>query len=69
MARNLALADLNAVRTAIGAELRKLYSGVLREETPDKIAEQLSQLKGASSPPLERRSPIASYSLGDLSSA
>jgi hypothetical protein len=49
MARDLALADLNAVRTAIGAELRKLYSGVLREETPDKIAEQLNQLKGASS--------------------
>jgi Anti-sigma factor NepR len=38
------LADLKAVRTGIGAELRTLHSGVLREEIPDKIAELLRQL-------------------------
>ena len=44
MARNLAPADLNAVRTSIGAELRRLYSNVLREEIPGKMAELLKQL-------------------------
>jgi hypothetical protein len=48
MARDLALADLNAVRTGIGAELRKFYSYVLCEEIPDKMAEQLDQLTEAS---------------------
>jgi hypothetical protein len=60
MARDLAPADLKAVRTGIGAELRTLHSGVLREEIPDEIAElsrqldqqlrQLDQLKDADSP-------------------
>jgi len=44
MARDLASADLKAVRTAISAELRKLYSDVLREEIPEKMAELLKQL-------------------------
>jgi len=44
MARDLAPGDLNVVRTRIGAELRRLYSDVLREETPDRIAEWLRQL-------------------------
>jgi Anti-sigma factor NepR len=44
MARDLAQAELNAVRTGIGAELRKLYSDVLREEIPNRMAEQLDQL-------------------------
>jgi Anti-sigma factor NepR len=48
MARDLAVANLNAVRTGIGAELRKFYSDVLREEIPDKMAEQLDQLTDAS---------------------
>jgi Anti-sigma factor NepR len=48
MARDLALADLSALRTGIGAELRKLYSDVLRDEIPDKMAEQLDQLTVAS---------------------
>ena len=48
MARDLAAADLNAVRTGIGAELRKFYSDVLREKIPDKMAEQLDQLTEAS---------------------
>jgi hypothetical protein len=43
-------AELNAVRTGIGAELRKFYSGVLLEEIPDKMAEQLDQLMEASPP-------------------
>jgi hypothetical protein len=44
MARELASADIRAVRTGIGAELRKLYSDVLREEMPEKMAELLKQL-------------------------
>jgi hypothetical protein len=50
MVRDLALANLRVVRTAIGGELRRLYSDVLREEIPDRIAElirQLDQLKEA----------------------
>jgi Anti-sigma factor NepR len=37
-------ADLKAVRTGIGAELRTLHSDVLREEVPDGTAELLKQL-------------------------
>jgi hypothetical protein len=48
MARDLAQAELNALRTGIGAQLRKLYSDVLREEIPDKVAEQVDQLMEAS---------------------
>ena len=44
MARDPAPADLRAVRTAIGAELRRLYSDVLREEIPDRMVELLRQL-------------------------
>jgi len=44
MARDLAPADLKAVRTGIGTALRTLHSGVLREEIPDRIAELLRQL-------------------------
>jgi Anti-sigma factor NepR len=44
MARDLAPANLNALRTAIGAELRKLYFDVLREEIPDRMAELIKQL-------------------------
>jgi Anti-sigma factor NepR len=44
MARDLAPADLNSVRTAIGAELRKLHSGILSEEIPDGMAELIKQL-------------------------
>jgi hypothetical protein len=50
MVRELALANLRVVRTAIGGELRRLYSDVLREEIPDRMAElirQLDQLKEA----------------------
>ena len=36
--------DLKAVRTGVGAELRTLYSYVLREEVPDGMAELLKQL-------------------------
>ena len=43
MARDLAPADLNAVRTAIGTELRKLYSDVLHGEIPDRMAELIKQ--------------------------
>jgi Anti-sigma factor NepR len=43
MARDLAPADLNAVRTGIGAELRN-HSDVLREEIPDRMAELIKQL-------------------------
>jgi hypothetical protein len=32
------------MRTGIGAELRTLFSGVLREKIPDRIAELLGQL-------------------------
>jgi hypothetical protein len=44
MVRDLAPANLKAVRTAIGGELRRLYSDVLREEIPDGIAELLKRL-------------------------
>jgi hypothetical protein len=44
MARDLAPADLKAVRTTIGTALRTLHSDVLREEIPDRIAELLMQL-------------------------
>jgi hypothetical protein len=42
--RDLSPADLRAVRTGIGAALRTLYSDVLREEIPDRMAELLLQL-------------------------
>jgi hypothetical protein len=44
MARDLAPADLKAVCTGISAELRRLYSDVLREEIPGRMAELLKQL-------------------------
>jgi hypothetical protein len=44
MARDLAPADLEAVRTGIGAALRALYSEVLTEEIPDGMAGLLRQL-------------------------
>jgi hypothetical protein len=47
MKRGLSQADLSAVRGVsggTGAALRTLYSDVLREEIPDRIAELLSQL-------------------------
>jgi hypothetical protein len=50
MVRDLAPADMREVRTAIGDELRRLYSDVLREEIPDRMAEllrRLDQLKEA----------------------
>jgi hypothetical protein len=50
MVRDLASADLRAVCTAIGAELRRLYSDALPEEIPDRMAElirQVDQLKEA----------------------
>jgi hypothetical protein len=36
--------DVNAVLTAIGVELRRLHSDVLREPIPDRMAELLRQL-------------------------
>jgi hypothetical protein len=50
MARDLSPADLRAMCRGTGAELT-LHSDVLREETPDRIAEllrQLDQNKGSS---------------------
>jgi hypothetical protein len=44
MVRDLAPANLNAVRSAIGTELRKLYSDVLHGEIPDRMAELIKQL-------------------------
>jgi hypothetical protein len=44
MVRDLAPADLRTVRTAIGGELRRLYFDVLREESPDRMAELLERL-------------------------
>jgi hypothetical protein len=44
MARDREPTDLNAVRTGIGAELRRLHSDVLREEIPDRMAELIKQL-------------------------
>jgi hypothetical protein len=37
MVRDLAPADLKAIRAAIGAELRRLHSDLLREEIPDNL--------------------------------
>jgi hypothetical protein len=44
MALDLLPADLKAVRTAIGTELRKLPSDLLHEEVPDRMAELIKQL-------------------------
>ena len=44
MARDLAQTERKAVRTGIGAELRKLSSDVLHEEIPDRMAELIKQL-------------------------
>ena len=44
MERDAAPTDLKAVRSSIGEALRTLYSDVLREEVPDRIAELLRQL-------------------------
>jgi hypothetical protein len=44
MARDLAAADVKAVSTGIGKELRKLYSDVLRDEIPDKMAALIKKL-------------------------
>jgi Anti-sigma factor NepR len=44
MVRDLAQAGRNAVRTAIGAELRRLHSELLCKEIPDRIAELIKQL-------------------------
>jgi hypothetical protein len=44
MERDLAQGDLIAVRRGMGGALRALYSDVLREGIPDRIAELLSQL-------------------------
>jgi hypothetical protein len=41
---DLAQGDLMAVRKGMGGALRTLYSDVLREGIPDRIAELLSQL-------------------------
>jgi hypothetical protein len=44
MARELAQADRKAVRSNIGAELRKLHSDLLRNEIPERMAELIKQL-------------------------
>jgi hypothetical protein len=44
MARDLVSADLNAVRSAIGTELRKFYSDALHREIPERMAELIKQL-------------------------
>jgi hypothetical protein len=44
MARDLAPADLNAVRTGVAAELRRLHCDLLREEIPDRMAKLIKQL-------------------------
>jgi hypothetical protein len=44
MARDLAQADRNTVRTGIGAELRTLHSDLLRKEIPDRMVELIKQL-------------------------
>jgi hypothetical protein len=44
MKRALSQADLGAVRRGTGAALRTLYSDVLCEEIPDRIAALLTQL-------------------------
>jgi hypothetical protein len=45
--RDLAPADLRAVRGGAGEALRTLYSDVLHEEIPDRIAELLKRLEKA----------------------
>ncbi|MBO0754376.1 MAG: hypothetical protein J2P54_00825 [Bradyrhizobiaceae bacterium] len=45
--RGNARSAFEAVRTAIGAELKKLYSDILREPIPDRMAELLKQLDDA----------------------
>jgi Anti-sigma factor NepR len=70
MARDLVSADLNAVRTAIGTELRKLYSDVLHGEIPGRMAELIKQLdqQMEANPQSGGRRPIASRLHGrDLS--
>jgi hypothetical protein len=42
--RSIANADLKAVRTGIGTELRALLPDVLREPIPEKMAQLLKQL-------------------------
>jgi len=44
MERDLSPADLRAVRTGIGAALRTLFSDVLRQQIPERMAELLLQL-------------------------
>jgi hypothetical protein len=44
MERDLSPADLMAVRRGIGAALRTLYSDILREEIPDRVAELVLQI-------------------------
>jgi Anti-sigma factor NepR len=44
MARDLAEAGRNTVRTGIGAELRTLHADLLRKEIPDRMAELIKQL-------------------------
>jgi hypothetical protein len=44
MKRDLAPADLRAVRRGVGEAVRTLYSDVLREEIPNRITELLRQL-------------------------
>jgi hypothetical protein len=44
MARDLAQADRNTVRTGIGAELRRLHSELLTKEIPDRMVELIEQL-------------------------
>jgi Anti-sigma factor NepR len=51
MARPNAHADLKAVCTGIGAELRKFLIDVLREPIPDEAVELLSQLDQPSQSP------------------
>jgi hypothetical protein len=44
MARDLAPADRNTVRTGIGAELRRLHSELLTKEIPDRMVALIEQL-------------------------
>jgi hypothetical protein len=50
MARDLAPTDLNAARTGIGAELRKIHSDPLREEIPNAMAKLIKQRKWKRAP-------------------
>ena len=45
MGRDLAPADLNAIRIGIGEELRRLHSDRLREQISDRMAELIKQLQ------------------------